>query len=255
MTESAYTRLTAAELLTILKLALGGKGSHTADKETLIQVAIINAAKRVWYHANWRWRCLPYDLSTTASQAYTTLPADYRNHRVIRHLWFDDDPTLTCRYVSAALWPEILRQNAINCGTDAARPTHCTIRLRTVESSNIFVMEWSPTPDDDYTVHGFEYLKSLPSIDFAGSSNIFPEGEFDVLWQAAAFRAAVTGGLQLKGDTEYEKVMGVREFDELMHAAEDRWAIEDGNAVDTAWPDADDMLGSFASQDNTISGM
>ena len=250
-----YMRLTAAELLEIMKLSLGGKGIRSGSNEKLIKVAIVAAAKLVWNHANWRWRCLPYTLTTTASQAYTTLPSDYRSHRVIRHLWYGDAPSSIARYVPADLWPEQLRQNAVSNGTTAGRPAYCTVRLRTIDSSNVFVAEWTPTPDDAYTVYGFEYLKALPDIDFTSDDNLFPEGEFDVLWQAASYRLAMNQGLQVGGATEGQRVMSIREFNDLMESAEDKWAIEDSDVVSTLIPDVDGQLSDLMSQQDNRSLM
>ena len=112
-----YNRLTAPELLVVMQESLGGKGIRSGGKTRRIRGAIVAAAKLVWNHANWRWRCLPYTLTTTASQAYTELPSDYRSHRVIRHLWYSDEPSEIARYVPADLWPEQLRQNAISNST------------------------------------------------------------------------------------------------------------------------------------------
>ena len=255
MAETAYQRLTAAELLTAMKEAFGGSGPRGAARANIMQLAIVSGAKRVWYHAAWRWRCLPSTLTTTADQAYTTLPATYRSHRVIRHLWYSDAAELKCRFVEENMWSEILRRNAEANGTTTMRPTHCAVRLRTIDSSDVFVVEWSPTPNAVYTVYGLDILKAMPSIDFTASTNIFPEEEFDVLWQAAAFRSALANGLMLPGrEGEYQKLMSAREFDDLMEQAADRWAIPDGDAVDTLVPDIDARLADFTSEEGNLTG-
>ena len=244
MAETAYARLTPAELLEIMQVALGGSGPQGANRDKLLQLGIVQGAKRVWYHSAWRWRVLPYDLTTTADQAYTTLPANCREARIIRDVWYSDQPTMGCRYVKAALWDRQLRLSQVaNGATGTGRPDYFTVRLRTVDSADIFVVEWTPTPDDAYTIKGFEYLKTMPSIDFAGTANIFPEGEFDILWQAAAFRSVLTSGFRVGNMTDGQRMMGLNEYNELMGQAEDRWAIEDAYSIDTALPDVDGVLG------------
>lgn len=253
MAETTYQGLTPAELLAVMQIALGGGGPQGANRDKLLQLSIVQGAKRVWYHSAWRWRILPYQLTTTASQAYTTLPANYRTHRILRHLWLSTQPETVCRYVDPAMWDITLRQSQNTNGTTATgRPQYCTVKLRTVSASDVFVVEWTPTPDDAYAFNGLEYLKSLPSIDFTASTNLFPEDEFDVLWQAAAFRSALTHGITVGNYTDGQRMMGIREFDELMEQAEDRWALSDSQSIDTAIPDLDGVLGDTADTYRTL---
>ena len=105
-----------------------------------------------------------------------------------------------------------------------------------------------------YTARGLVILKCLPSIDFSASTNLFPEGRFDILWQAASYRAAIASGLRTP-DTEYEKLMSLCEYDELMAQAEDKWAMPDSSGIDTMIPDVDGLLADFMSEEQSLAGL
>lgn len=255
MTTDSNVRLTAAELLTLLKMALGGNGTRSATKELLLKSAIVAAAKQLWYHRDWSFRMLAVDLTTTASQAYVTLPSTYRSHRTLSHLWYSDEAASVCRYVEPVNFDSKLRESAAAYGTTTARPAYFTIRQRTISTVDTFVAEFTPTPDAVYTLKGLTILKGLSDIDFSGSDNVWPHHEFDVLWQALAFRRALSQGYQVPEGVKYVGQMAYNEFQSLLDQAEDRYAIEEGDSVGREIPDPDNVFSEFASQDVTTSGL
>lgn len=250
---TAYARLSASELLDIMKLSLGGKGSRADKKDLIIKNAISRAADLVWYWANWSWRCLPYTLTTVANQAYTTLPTDFRKERIVKELWFNDDPAVSAALIRGDLWEHRLRIVAGSLGSSATgRPLYCAVKLDTISGEDKFVMKWSPTPDQVYTLKGFEYYKTLPALDFTSTDPVFPESEFDMLWQAASYRWALNQGLQVGDATDNQRVMSRTEFTDMMTKAADRWALPDATNVPLMPEDLYGDLADFASNEQPV---
>lgn len=211
-TPSDYNDLTAAELLEVLKLAVGGKGAFGAKKTTQLQTAIIMGAKEVWFHHPWYWRLVPYDLTTVASQAYTTFASDHDQWQLMKKkLFYTDQAQTKCEYFSPLIWTE---QQAKYNDYSEARPRVMTITTRSIASVMTKVVEWLPVPDAIYTVRGFQYFRRMPDIDFVGSDNVFSDNEFDMLWLRAAFRHAAAMGMEIIRDNEW--LMADRDWFELL---------------------------------------
>jgi len=240
---------------------MGLAGWHGAQKQTLAQEEINNAAQLIWEHAWWTWRLVSDAvLTTTAAQSYIVLtnPANPSSafltdcgsqYRVDGKLCYQGDPGSegvvevteqefqqhVNRYLSSSGKPRVFCMRQRNIGTLAA-PNY------------VNTLDFAPTPDAVYSLVGFQYLRTLPPLTFnQNDANVFPYPKFDILWKSQVVRnlALLAPAIASFAEEKYSE----EAFNDLLAKCEATWAPK---TIDQSPREVQDTYGDLDDLQSTI---
>jgi hypothetical protein len=237
-TINIYT--TPADLYARLCILFSANVAATDVRKTLVKAALTRSAKTLHYFAPWPYRHRVQSVTTTANQAYTTLPSDYAREESAGD-WLVETVNKVQRpvYVSPRLFDS---QSALSAQLAATYPQSYTIDTQVITSTPTPIIRWFPTPTAAITFDGFQYYTALTGFDETGTSAIFPDLKLDPLWEDLA--QAILG--RQLSPAEDVKILTMAEVMEMMLDAKARFGFE---RIQPVWADktrdADDQSVTF----------
>jgi len=232
---------------------LGLAGWHGAQKQTLAQEEINNAAQLIWEHAWWSWRMVSdAQLATTANQSYinltSVLPDCGSQYRVDGSLCFLGEP----RSTGVVEKNEIEFQKFVNMYPTAGKPRVFCMRQRNIGTLAVPIyintLDFSPVPDHAYTLVGFQYPRTLPAVTFGQSDlSVFPYPKFDILWKSQVVRnlALLAPAIASFAEEKYSE----ESFNDLLIKCEATWTPK---TVDQSPLEVQDVYNDLADLQSTI---